>query len=155
MSATNSHEREISLDAAPRCRLLVAAAAYAAFVIYGSLVPLRFEPLPLAEAVARFRGIPFLQLGAGERADWVANILLFIPLGFLASGVATGGRGGWRSLLTLPPAIVACGALSVAIEFAQLWFPQRTVSQNDIAAEVLGATIGAGFWLAVGPAVVG
>lgn len=154
MSTANAHEREMVLDGASHRRLFVALVGYAALVIYGSLVPLQYEPLPLAEAVSRFRDISFLQLGAGERADWVANILLFVPLGFLASGVAAGGQRGWRGLLMLPLAIAACGVLSVAIEFAQLWFPQRTVSQNDVAAEALGATIGAGFWLAIGPAVV-
>lgn len=154
MTGKTPRGRDATADGTPRFKLLVAAAAYAAFVIYGSLVPLKYEPLPLTEAVARFRNIPFLQLGANERADWVANILLFVPLGFLASGVAAGNLRRWSAMALLPLAIVACGALSIAIEFAQIWFPARTVSQNDIAAEILGATIGAGLWLAMGPGVV-
>jgi glycopeptide antibiotics resistance protein len=146
-------ESERTSASLPRRRLFFVTAAYTAFVIYGSLVPLRYEPLSLADALARFRNIPFLQLGAGERADWVANVLLFVPLGFLASGVVAGSCRGWRLLVALPPVVAVCCALSVAIEFAQLWFPQRTVSQNDIAAEALGATIGVGLWLAIGPAV--
>ena len=56
---------------------------YTAFVIYGSLVPLRFRARPLDEAWAYFQQIPYLELGIGSRADWVANILLFVPLAFL------------------------------------------------------------------------
>jgi glycopeptide antibiotics resistance protein len=134
--------------------LLVALAAYATFVIYGSLVPLQYEPLPLAEAIARFRAIPWLQLGVGQRADWVANLLLFVPLAFLTSGVVAGRLRGWRGLIAILLVVATCGALSVAIEFAQLWFPQRTVSQNDIAAEALGAAIGAALWAAIGPATI-
>src|SRR5207302_801942 len=43
-----------------------------------------------------------------------------------------------------------CAALSVAIEFVQLYFPPRTVSLNDIAVESLGGLVGALTWLAVG-----
>ena len=60
---------------------------YSAFVIYGSLVPLHFQRQPLDEAWAYFQQIPYLDLGIGSRADWVANILLFVPLAFLWHGV--------------------------------------------------------------------
>ncbi|HYA28054.1 MAG TPA: VanZ family protein, partial [Acidobacteriota bacterium] len=39
-----------------------------------------------------------------------------------------------------------CAALSVAIEFTQLFFPPRTVSLNDIMAEILGSAIGIVLW---------
>ena len=38
----------------------------------------------------------------------------------------------------------------MALEFTQLWFPPRTVSQNDVVAETLGAALGVVLWLAVG-----
>ena len=69
-----------------RPTLFFLALLYLVFVIYGSLVPLHFHAQPWAQAVARFRGIPYLDLGIGSRADWVANILLFIPLAFLWLG---------------------------------------------------------------------
>ena len=40
--------------------------------------------------------------------------------------------------------------LIVAIEFAQLWCPKRTVSQNDMIAEALGAAMGLGVWFVAG-----
>ena len=65
--------------------LLVVAVVYLAFVVYGSLVPLRYQSLPWEQAVARFQAMPYLTLGIASRADWVANLLLFVPLGFLGN----------------------------------------------------------------------
>jgi hypothetical protein len=48
--------------------LWLAALAYIAFVIYGSLVPLEFRAIPWDEAVTRFGAMPFLKLGIGSRA---------------------------------------------------------------------------------------
>jgi len=39
--------------------------AYTALVIYGSLVPFQFRPIPLDQALERFLQIPYLQLGIG------------------------------------------------------------------------------------------
>lgn len=132
---------------------LFAALGFTAIVIYGSLVPLHYEPLSWAEATARFREIPYLAIGLTHRADWVSNILLFIPLTYLWTGVLTLGRRsrGWRWLAGALVVIVAA-AMSVALEFTQVWFPPRTVSQNDIIAETLGAAAGTLLWLATGQA---
>ena len=114
---------------------------YFAFVVFGSLVPLDFRALPIDEAFSRFARIPFLNLGIGSRADWVANLLLFIPLAFLASAViARGGRAGFGVIALVT---VLGAGFSVGLEFTQLFFPPRTVSQNDILAETLGALVGA------------
>ncbi len=135
----------------PRGILLVAAAVYSLFVVYGSLVPLDYRPMPLDEAVARFRAIPFLDLGIGSRADWVANVLLFVPLTFLWLGALWDrwypGMQVLASLLVLAAAL----ALSVGSEFTQLFFPPRTVSQNDLLAEAIGGLIGVVAWWAAGP----
>lgn len=114
---------------------------YLAFVIYGSLVPLRFTPIPLADALAAFGNIPFLNLGIGSRADWVSNLVLFVPLTFLACEACPRQRRlVW--LITAVGITVGAIALSFAIEFTQLFFPPRTVSQNDILAESLGGLLG-------------
>jgi VanZ family protein len=127
------------------------AVAYLVFVIYGSLVPLDYRALPLEEALARFREIPYLTLGIGSRADWVANILLFVPLAFLWLG-AVWHRWNvtWRVMASLGVWLAAV-VLSLGIEFSQLFFPQRTVSQNDILAETIGAALGIAAWWALGP----
>jgi glycopeptide antibiotics resistance protein len=135
----------------PRRPLLLLAVAYLVFVIYGSLVPLDYRALPLEEALARFREIPYLTLGIGSRADWVANILLFVPLAFLWLG-AVWHRWNAAARLTASLAVLlAAVVLSVGIEFTQLFFPPRTVSQNDILAEAIGALLGLLAWWLWGP----
>lgn len=124
---------------------------YLAFVVYGSLVPLDFKAMPLDEAMARFRDVPFLQLGIGSRADWVANLLLFIPLTFLWTGALAYGRGVAVGILATLFVLASAVALCLGIEFTQLFFPQRTVSQNDIFAEALGGFLGVVAWWSVGP----
>lgn len=133
--------------------LLLLAFAYTAFVIYGSLVPLHFHPHSWEEAWALFRDIRTLNLGIGSRADWVANILLFVPLAFVWLGSLWHSRSvGWRTVATLF-VLLACTGLSVAIEFTQIFFPPRTVSLNDIYAETLGAFTGISLWWAIGAPV--
>ena len=115
---------------------------YVLFVIYGSLVPLRFVDRGWTDAMEAFRNIPFLDLGIHSRADWVANFLLFIPLTFLAGLVLNGSAGTFRRVLIAVMLMLSAWALAVGIEFTQLFFPQRTVSQNDILAEGLGGIVG-------------
>ncbi|MCR5866242.1 VanZ family protein [Aquincola sp. J276] len=116
--------------------------AYLAFVIYGSLVPLRLQPLPLDEALARFASTPMLNLGLASRADLVANLLLFMPLAFLLRERLVGARRGALAMLGSLLIWLGCAALAVGIEFTQVFFPARTVSLNDITAEAAGAAGG-------------
>jgi len=51
--------------------------------------------------------------------------------------------------------LVCCLGMAVVIEFLQLWFPPRTVSQNDLLAEALGSVAGAVIWLAAGRRLIG
>ncbi|HEU5431434.1 MAG TPA: VanZ family protein, partial [Thermomicrobiales bacterium] len=140
-----------ALPAPRRGQYLFAWSGFAAFAVYGSWVPLNFRPLPWAEAVARFREIPFLHLSIGSRADWVANILLFVPIGFCGLAALTCDRRSRLGKTCAALAVMAfCTALSVSVEFSQLWFPGRTVSQNDIVAETIGGAAGIVIWLFVG-----
>lgn len=130
--------------------LYLPAFLYLIFVVYGSLVPMQFHFIPLDEAISRFTKIPFLQLGIGSRADWVANGLLFIPLTFMLTGSFwQEGKTVFNVILSAIIFIFACW-LSLAIEFTQLFFPGRTVSQNDIAAETIGGFTGVLTWWLIG-----
>jgi VanZ family protein len=122
--------------------------------VYGSLVPLHYRALPFDVALDEFSRIPFLNLGVHSRADFVSNILLFVPAGFFAMGVLRPAGGG-PVLAALAAALIAMAAatLSLGIEFVQLYFPPRTVSLNDVIAETSGACAGAVLWIVAGPAL--
>jgi VanZ family protein len=136
-------------------KLFLLAIAYAGFVVYGSLVPLDFRPRDFGAAVDAFARIPYLRLGVASRADWVANILLYIPLAFLLAGAAAQARSRADRLFGTLATIAFCIALAFAVEFAQLFFPPRTVSQNDLIAESIGTILGVTLWLALGPRILG
>jgi VanZ family protein len=137
-------------------RLLLIALAFGFFIAYGSLVPLQFEPRPFSDAVDAFRSIPYLRLGVASRADWVANILLYLPIGFfLTGGLAGRARSVAGAMFGTAVAVSLCLLLAVAVEFAQLFFPPRTVSQNDLIAEAIGTVLGATLWVSFGPWLLG
>ena len=68
-------------------------------------MPLELNDLTLEAAISQFKNIRYLNLGAESRADWVANILLYIPLAFGASATF----GGVRSPLVR--AVLSIGVL--------------------------------------------
>jgi VanZ family protein len=124
--------------------------AFAALVAYLSFVPFHYQPLDFDVALARFEQIPYLNLGAGSRADWVANILMFLPLGWLGAAVFVPRPRHRFDLVAILPSLLLGAAWAVAVEFGQLYFPNRTVSINDIVAEVIGTFLGAWLWSAFG-----
>jgi len=125
---------------------IIAAAGYLLFVVYGSLVPLDFRYRSTAEAWQAFSQVRYLQLGITSRADWVANLLLYVPLALLlrASVGARVSSAAQASCALL--VFSACAAIAVAVEFVQIYFPPRTVSLNDLIAEFLGAASGLILW---------
>ena len=134
-----------------RISLWIAVGGYLIFVIYGSLVPLDFHPRPLDSAWRDFLTTRYLTLGVGSRADWVANILLYIPLAYLlCAAVVAGVRSAVARLFAVAVVFVFCAAVALGVEFTQLFFPPRTVSINDIVAEFVGSGLGIGLWLAWG-----
>lgn len=141
---------------APRRGHYLFATLFFAFIAtYGSMVPWKYRPLEFGTAVARLRHNfeehrPRHFIG-GSRTDWAANVLLFIPIGFCATGVLLVDRKGWRrACLGIPVILVGCFALSVAIEFTQCWFPPRVASVSDIAAQTVGVVMSIVLWLAAG-----
>jgi len=87
----------ISNPAVSRKPLWILLLSYLGFVIYGSLIPLNFTPRPFNEALVAFQTLPFLQrFGIEARVDWAVNLLLLIPVGFLAARLVTAktGRSG-------------------------------------------------------------
>ncbi|MBI3409501.1 MAG: VanZ family protein [Planctomycetes bacterium] len=123
-------------------------------VIYGSLVPLRFRAIPMGHAIAAFQEAMSAPVRFESRSDWVANILLFIPLSFSFMAYLSVDKPHAISWFAAVIVLPICALLSAAIEFTQLFFPPRVTSINDVAAESLGALIGITFWLVFGQSFI-
>ncbi|MBN2474397.1 MAG: VanZ family protein [Pirellulales bacterium] len=142
-------------DPLVRRRHLLVALAFVAVAVYGSLVPFGFRSLAVAEAVARLKYTWNRPLNI-SRTDFVANVLLFVPIGYcLAAAFAVGQTGRLRTMLSATLILLVCGATSVAIEAAQIWFPGRTPSRSDVIAQLLGTTFGIVLWPTVGSTLTG
>lgn len=130
-------------SAGPHARLWPLWLLWTVFVVYGSLVPLDFHPIPWDLAWHKLRTAPMLNLGIESRADWVANGVLYLPVGFLSAAMLAGrAPGAVHRLLAAGMAMAWGVALALAVEFAQTAFPPRTVSRNDLLAESIGTLLG-------------
>ncbi len=120
-------------------------------LVYASIVPLRYQPLTWDASVEQWRNIPWLRLGVFNRADWIANALIVMPSAFLTAGFVDNRSSSRRKVLLLAPLIILLLAgVVLGIEMVQVWFPPRTVSQNDIVAGWIGAILGVLAWLLLG-----
>lgn len=98
-----------------------------------SRVPVIARPISQISGVPEPRVIEFL-----IALEWPANLLLFLPLGFLLPLA-------WK--VTCLRLVDVGLAISVAIELTQLWFlVGRDASGLDVLANTMGAWIG--YWLA-------
>jgi glycopeptide antibiotics resistance protein len=132
----------------------VLAFAYALFVVYGSLVPLAFRPIPLAAAIDHFTRVITGPLVIDSRTDVATNFLLLVPFGYFWMAALRTDRRGWVGSLLAAAFTIGCGfVLCSAVEFTQTFFPDRTVALSDIVAETSGGVFGATLWLVVGTMV--
>ncbi len=126
------------------------ALVYTTFVIYGTLVPLDFQALPLAFAWETFLQLPWAARGPVSFTDLATNVALYLPLAILWRSAIPSRRlsGGWLST-----GLVVLGgmALSASLEFTQIFIVSRTPLFNDILMNSLGAVIGILLWPVVGP----
>ena len=111
--------------------------AYALLVVYASLHPFsgwRDQGVPqFAFLTARFSR-PYLPF------DLAANLLGYMPLGFLAVLAA---HPILRVRAAFAFAVVCAFALSLTLESLQLYLPTRTSSNLDLLANTAGAVLGA------------
>jgi VanZ family protein len=115
-----------------------------AIIVYGSLYPFDFYPVhyphgPIRSILATWPNRPSL-------GDLIANILLYLPLGFCA---VQSFRASRRLRSTV--AIALGTGLSVSLEFVQLYDRGRWASVSDIALNSLGTVLGTIAGLAVEP----
>ncbi len=138
-------------DKETRRVLAIVAVLNAVALVYASMLPVRYRAISLAEAWELFLQMPWAQLGVEKRADWVANGLIMVPLGYCCAGAIHYGR---RSQLLNQFSLIgflAVHALYVcAIELMQAWFPPRVMSWNDVAAGYIGGVAGFLVWLVLG-----
>lgn len=126
----------------PRRSLTVIWFGYVFFVVYGSLVPLDFKPLPIDQAWATFQHMQMYRLGVESRADWIANGVLYVLVGFLTTHLLVHKFSKALRIPLLFFAALLCVALALSVEFTQVFFPPRTISLNDLLAESIGSLIG-------------
>jgi glycopeptide antibiotics resistance protein len=119
------------------------------FAAYISFVPFNFSTLERAQLFAAVRTA--LTLSVESRTNFLANIILFVPVGFFGAG-ALGLEA--RPLLGsgLRAALLVAGTLasSSAIEATQIFLPSRTAAGSDVLAQLLGGAIGMALWLHAG-----
>ncbi len=135
-----------------RERFVILALLYALMIAYASTIVgptgLNFVPLDPGEALQRFLATPYVHNGSDQRADWMGNLTMLVPFGFLLAGsLWPSGRGRGRAMA----AVAAFGLsliLILAVKYAQLFFPPRTVTLNYIMAQSIGAAVGIGLFAA-------
>ena len=124
----------------------LAGLVLAAWLIVGLWLTLQ-PAHPLPSQVVDDNLVPFHTLAIYWRNldswFWMRNLLgnlgLLLPLGLLGPIALPVLRRWW---LILPLALL----LSVSIELAQHWIPDRSADIDDVIVNVTGALIGYGFW---------
>src|SRR5260221_10250322 len=148
MTATGSAPGARTLT---RSRFALWALLYGLAIVYSSTAVgptgFHFVPMDIGQAWDKFLRTSYLINGSDQRADWMANLLMLVPMGFLASGVLRPRRAAALRALSALPAFALCVTFVLAVKFLQLFFPGRTVSLNYIMAQCVGSAVGVmAFW---------
>ena len=109
-----------------------------ALIAYGSLYPFNLKPDALHSGV--LQAIHELSWARAGRSDRIANVLLYIPLGFCLMLWLS------RRVRRAAAVVIACALgslLSLAIEVAQVYISSRVPSLMDLTLNALGTLVGA------------
>jgi VanZ family protein len=127
------------------------ALLFAGIAVYGSFVPFWFEAYTWDEVAAQIQAWTQAPLQIGSRSDFLANVLLAIPLALCTLAALTVDRHSLAVRLGWFLAVIAAtSGFAVVLELAQFWFPPRTPSRSDILAQTAGGIIGAELWMVCG-----
>jgi len=126
---------------------LIARLVLGAWIVAGLLLTLQ-PAQPAPGQVVEHNLIPLrtiaIYLGNPESGFWirqaVGNLLFLLPLGLLGP-IALPGLDRWWHV------VLVAAALSLAIEVAQLWIPDRAFDVDDLLLNVAGAGLGYGIFL--------
>lgn len=116
----------------------VARVAYLAVLLLATLSDLRLSrgAGPLEERMA---DVLSPSLSARHAADGLRNVVLFAGWGLVWTVTSL----AHRSKTTVRNAVLTGAGVSVLVELIQLWSPRRTASFLDVAANSVGALLGA------------
>lgn len=118
----------------------------AAFVLM--LVYMCFVPFDFGRPEGVFAGHEFhwgLRIAPLSMRDIFSNIALYIPLGALFSAALRGRDAG--RVLAIVSTVTFAAFLSIAVEYGQHFVQSRVSSWIDVCANVLGAVLGASFFI--------
>jgi VanZ family protein len=122
----------------PILAAILLALLMAGFIVYGSLYPFRFEPLPARVSLAEALQQAWM-IRRASRGDLAANLLLYAPLG-LVLALAFARLRPWPATLL---ALLLCALLSAGLEFAQIFARHRVASGWDLVLNSIGGGFGA------------
>jgi VanZ family protein len=117
---------------------LIATAIIIAVILYGSLYPFTFRQPE--DGVGPLRNLLRSWAEPPGRGDFIANIFLYLPLGFFGSLTLAGGR---RVLPRILLVILAGSFLSTGMELSQYYIAGRVSAADDVYANLVGTTLGA------------
>ena len=114
-------------------RIWFVTAAIAAIILYGSLYPFHFRVPP--HDIGPVAALVRTWNSEAGRADFTANVLLYMPLGFCLTLLL-------RSRARILTALLTGVLLSVSIELTQYYDAGRITSATDVYANGLGTLLG-------------
>ncbi|MCG5528017.1 MULTISPECIES: VanZ family protein [Halorhodospira] len=121
-----------------------------AVVAYATLLPFEFGDTSLERAWEIYTGIGFRGITGGNQGQWVANVLLYIPLGFFwAAWLTHAVRNRVGQVFMGLLAVLVALVTTMTIEFLQIWLPVRYPAIADMSGNFLGGVIGVVSWFAL------
>ncbi len=118
-------------------RIDIFTIAFAAFIIYGSLLPFDFSVQQQDRIHATFLGIPITHVGL---PDAMSNIALYLPLGLALR--ASLARRKYKRFTAAFFCLAFALLLSYGLELVQTIVYSRIASVGDVVCNVLGTAVG-------------
>lgn len=122
-----------------RQQLIWLLLVWVVFIIYGSWVPLNFQPRDPAEIWAALWQWSAWDSLRAQRIDTAVNVLLTVPLGF---GFALLWVRTRSSILVRIVIVLLVLPLSLLVEYGQGFLPGRSESLGDVVAQTAGTVLG-------------
>ena len=114
-----------------------------------SFVPFDFR-LPDRPTLVQAYGAA-MEPGIYSRANFVANIVMFVPIGFFGAGLLGVHRRPFPAALAAMIAVAGMALLaSIVLEGVQVLLPRRTAAITDVVAQVIGTLTGITLFRSIG-----